>query len=239
VRRLNIAMAAAVLALSAGCTNDQTLLGTNPNGTFYQIDRMGRPLVVELYSPWAHHDAILRSPPGSDANQLFSDIGTFAMGTAGRSAAISQFLQDLFAGEAQCKIPADSRCSPLGPAAFPTQSNVLVADLALSGNASFLGIETGDRILPTGAINPHPTPSFGGRGLPDDVAAIELGLTFGSLVPQIDSKIPDDGKEMDGRNGTPDLANDNVTAASIPYGNAYTIGQPYQPVGFPYLGSAY
>lgn len=241
MRRLVSAAAAALLFVAAGCTNDKTLLGTSPTGTFHQIDRMGRPLVVELYSPWAHHDEILRSSPGADGNTLFDDVGTFTSGFAGRSPAIAQFVQDLFAGEAQCALASDARCSPVGPAAFPTAANVLVADLGQNGPATFLGVETGNKITAAGTINPsrNPAPSFGGRGPSDDVAAIILGLTFGSLVPAIDTKIPDDGKEMDGRDGRPNLANDNVTAASIPFAHTFQTGAPYQPANFPYLGNPF
>ncbi|MBV9645844.1 MAG: DUF4331 family protein [Candidatus Eremiobacteraeota bacterium] len=213
-----------VALTSAGCTNDKALTGgTIATGTFLQIARSGRPLVIELYSPWAHHDSLLRSGPAADPTQLFADIGTFVSGTAGRSAAITTFLQDLFAGQPQ--IP---------PAQFPTESNVLVADLAQMTPATYLGVELGDRLTASGQVNPHPTASFGGRGLPDDVAAITLGLTFGNLVPAI-TNIPDDGREKDGRNGTPNLANDNVTSLTPPKKH-YQIGYPYVFLQNPYVG---
>jgi hypothetical protein len=62
--------------------------------------------------------------------------------------------------------------------------------------------------------------------------AITLGLTFGSLVPEV-TGIPDDGREQDGRNGRPNLANDFVG----PSGKHFQIGPPYEPLAFPYLGN--
>jgi hypothetical protein len=213
--------------LPASCTNDKSLTGqTASTGTFIQVARIGRPLVIELYTPWADHDFILRSTPGADASstgKLYTDIGTFVSTFADRSPAITSFLQNLFAGQA-----------PVPPSRFPTEANVLVADLAVQGPATFLGIESDGQITSTGAFHPHKQASFGGRGLPDDVAAIILGLTFGSLVPQI-SGIPDDGREKNGLNGTPDLANDNVTSLTPP-AKHYQIGYPYAPLAFPFLG---
>jgi hypothetical protein len=219
-----------VLVSALGCTNDKALTGQSvATGTFLQIARMGRPLVVELFTPWADHDFILRSGPQADlcAGKLCADIGSFvSTSPAGRSAAITTFVQNVF---------ADPAAVP--PSTFPTESNVLVADIS-QNNASFLGVELGDRVTASGQVNPSPTASFGGRGLPDDVAAIELGLTFGNLVPAIDSSIPDDGNEKDGRNGTPNLANDNVTSLTQPNPKHYQIGFPYAPLAFPYLGTA-
>jgi len=222
-----LALLSSLLTFSAGCTNDKSLTGqTASTGRFIQVARIGRPLVIELFTPWADHDFILRSAPGSDAGKLYDDIGTFMSATAGRSAAITLFVQNMLAGQAD-----------MPPSTFPTEGNALVVDLSVQGSATFLGVESGGRITASGGINPHPTLSFGGRGLTDDVAAIELGLAFGSLVPQIDTKIPDDGNEKDGRDGRPNLANDNVTSLTPPPKH-YQIGYPYSALQFPYLGQS-
>jgi uncharacterized protein DUF4331 len=221
-----LTLAALLVAATAGCTNDKTLTGggTTFNGTFHQIARVGRPLVIELYAPWADHDTILRSPPSSDPGQLSNDTSAFMTSFAKRSLAISTFVAALFA-----------RGTQQPPATFQTVSNVLVFDLSQTGPATYLGVESGGRITSTGGVNPSPTPSFGGRALTDDVMAITLQLTFGSLVPAI-TTIPDDGAELDGRNGRPNLANDNVTFLTAP--KHFHLGgpPPFTALQFPYLG---
>jgi hypothetical protein len=222
-RRSTLLLGAMLALAQTSCTNDANLLGkTTFNGNFLQIARQGRPIVIELYTPWADHDGILRSSPGADAGQLAADIGNFTTTFATRSAAISSYVENLFA-----------RSAPQPPATFPTAANVIVADLSQSTPATYLGVESGGKITSTGGINPNPTPSFGGRALTDDVMAITLQLTFGALVPQI-SGIPDDGKELDGRNGRPNLSNDFVTPMTAP--KHYHLGPPYSTLQFPYLG---
>ncbi len=215
------ALAALVIV---GCTNDQQLIsGSTFNGTFHQIDREGRPLVEELYTLWGVHDQIARSSPAADSGALSTGILQFMTGSlANRSQPISTYIQSLFALSA-----------PLPPAQFPVVSNVLVADVAQTGPAHYLGVESNGQITGTGGFQPSPgAAQFGGRALTDDVMAITLGLTFGSLVPEV-TGIPDDGREQDGRDGRPNLANDFVG----PSDKHFQIGPPYQPLAFPYLGS--
>ncbi len=223
IRAAGLACFAAATLAATGCTNDQTLTNSSTfNGTFYQIDREPRPLVEELYTVWGQHDYIARSSPASDAGTLSKQVLLFMTGSlAHRSTAISTYVQNLF-----------SLAPPQPPAQFPTMANVLVADVSQPGPAHYLGIETGGHINYDGSYNPTPSTSqFGGRALTDDVMAITLELTFGSLVPEI-SGIPDDGQEQDGRNGRPNLANDNVTSSD----KHFQLGAPYLPLAFPYLG---
>ncbi len=221
---LGSACGAMLAVIAVGCTNDQQLIsGSTTNGTFFQIDREGRPLVEELYTLWGAHDAIARSQPSADSGALSQGILAFMTGSlANRSPAISSYIQSLFA-----------LAAPMPPAQFPVSSNVLVADVSQSGPAHYLGIETSGQITGTGAFTPSTgVAQFGGRALTDDVMAITLGLTFGSLVPEV-TGIPDDGREQDGRNGRPNLANDFVG----PSDKHFQIGPPYEPLAFPYLGN--
>ncbi len=89
--------------------------------------------------------------------------------------------------------------------------DVMVADLSQPSTvkASYLGVETGGF---TGGL-------FGGRGLPDDVIDIDLMAIFGPVIPKLNSKIPDDGKEL------PQFETDNIGPHT-----------DYQDV-FPYLGN--
>ena len=211
-------LTALAIATLAGCSNDPTV--TNANGTtttgttvtFLQIDRIGRPGVKELYLPYANHATFNAAAPTTDVAQVAPQIGTFVTGTAGRTPAISQYVQALLAPDA------------------------LVADLSNPATrASYLGYETSGQIA-SDCNGAAPT-SFGGRALTDDVVNTMLGLSFGSLAtattlkaptPNIAVAIPaDDGAEKDGRTGTPNLTNQDTSCAN----KGLTLGQ------FPYLGA--
>ncbi len=80
--------------------------------------------------------------------------------------------------------------------------DVLIADFSQSGSAGYLGVETGAKI----------GTAFGGRALSDDVMTTNLGIAFGNTISTVNAGVPDDGKENNGQNGTPNLVNDNVSA---------------------------
>lgn len=86
--------------------------------------------------------------------------------------------------------------------------DVMKADLNQSGNASYLGYETNGA---TGG-------KFGGRGLPDDVIDISLGIIFGTTVVTL-GLAADDNAEI------PTLTSDNVGPGGKRFTNT-----------FPYLG---
>ncbi len=230
-RFLPIVVASVSLAFLTNCSNDPTV---NPNGTsasgsnitFLQVDRVGRPGVKELYLPYASHDAFNRAAPASDIAQTAPLIGTFVTGTAGRTTAISGYVQALLAPDA------------------------LVANLAdPNTNASYLGWETSGQIvddctLNLGAVSAAQagaspaTHTFGGRGLNDDVVSTMLSLAFGNLAtttaltgptPNVvgAAPAPDDGAEKNGTNGTPNLTNQHVSCAA----KGFTFGR------FPYLAN--
>lgn len=224
-----VVVAAASLAGLTNCSNDPTV---NPNGTtasgsnitFLQVDRVGRPGVKELYLPYASHDTFNRAAPATDIAQTAPLIGTFVTGTAGRSAAISGYVQALLAPDA------------------------LVANLSdPNTTASYLGWETGGQIVDDctqnlGAVSAAQagvspaTHRFGGRGLNDDVVSTMLSLAFGNLAtstaltsptPNVvgAAPAPDDGAEKNGTNGTPNVTNQHVSCS----GKGFTFGR------FPYL----
>lgn len=174
--------------LLTACSNDTALDPNLTNPTFRQIDRVGRPGINVLFAPWAKHDANSRSAPSQDSALIGADIGTFMTGTAGRSAAISGYVQALL-------VP-----------------DVLVADLSSTATtATYLGTETGGKMTPAGTAGAGTT--FGGRGLVDDVMTADLGLTFGNTVVSLTAgtatPIADDGKAQ---TATPNLSSANVTA---------------------------
>jgi hypothetical protein len=188
-RTLSALGALAFAGLLAGCSNDNALNPQLTNPTFHQIDRVGRPAINVLFAPWAHHDANSRSSPSQDSTLIKADIGTFMTGTAGRSAAISTYVQNL-----------------LSP-------DVLVADLtSTAAAATYLGSETGGKLAPAGTVSAGGT-TFGGRGLADDVMTADLGLAFGNTVVQLtagtSAPIADDGKAQ---TSNPDLSSAHVAA---------------------------
>jgi hypothetical protein len=222
IKRLAVVGASFAIAMAAfsSCSNDPTLGGANTNGQnniFYQVDRVGNPGLTEVFSPWSRHDASNRATPSGDAAAMQTDITSFMNQYAGRSAAITNFVANALTPDA------------------------LVADMSqASTGASYLGVETSGQINDycTGYTKPG-AGLFGGRALPEDVVDTTLSLVFGSLVPQISAgssipnvptgAIPDDGKEKNGLNGTPQLTTDLVGCSS----KRYTLA------AFPYLGAPY
>ncbi len=207
-------------ALTA-CSNDPTL---NPGGgnttgqnlTFQQLDRIGKPGIKELFLPFAAHDAYNRDVPQNDPKDAGPGVDTFMTTTAGRSEPVSQYVQALLLPDA------------------------LVANLAdNSPRASYLGYETQAGIR-ADCMGAAPT-TFGGRSLTDDVVNVTLGLAFGNTATTVAAPnapnasrtslglapAPEDGKEKNGLNGTPQLVNQNVSCA----GKGLMLGS------FPYLGN--
>ncbi len=139
----------------------------------------------------------------NDFKNTAPQIDTFMTGTAGRSEAVSQYVQALLLPDA------------------------LIANLAdNSPRASYLGYETQGGIADD-CMGASPT-TFGGRSLTDDVVNAMLGLAFGNTattvpapnVPNLPEAAlsasppaPEDGKEKNGQNGTPQLVNQNVSCA--------------------------
>ncbi|MBD5657570.1 MAG: DUF4331 family protein [Candidatus Eremiobacteraeota bacterium] len=216
-RLLTIACVTAVsLASFSSCSNDPTVdnSGTTTNGAniaFQQIDRIGRPGLKELFLPYGNHDAFNRISPIGDPAQTGPQIQSYVANSAGRSAAIASYVEALL-------VP-----------------DVLVANLADPSNrASYLGWETGGKIADD--CNGAAPTTFGGRSFTDDVVNAMLGLAYGNLAtttvlgastPNVVTAVPpDDGREKNGLNGTPNLIKENVSCAGIGITNT-----------FPYLGN--
>lgn len=215
-------VAAAALALGgfSSCTNDPTLNGASTTGsslTFHQVDIVGNAGTTEVFSPWANHQANNTADPKNDAAGIGMDVYNFMTGFAGRSAGIANYTVS------NLLIP-----------------DVLLVDVSQSGDASYLGVQT------QGAINDickgirQGSGKFGGRGLLDDVVDTTFSIAFGATVPAVSASnaaigypnvaatpVPDDGKEQNGLNGTPQLTTDNVGCSL----ENYNLGQ------FPYLGN--
>ncbi|AIE85380.1 DUF4331 family protein [Fimbriimonas ginsengisoli] len=155
-------------------------------GTFHQVDRLARPVVNEVFATVANnrHKINDEATPSEDSANLANDIQSFMTFPAGRSAATTAVVKAVL-------VP-----------------DVMKVDLSQSGNAAYLGYETGGA---TGG-------KFGGRKLGDDVVDISLGVVFGNTISTL-GLAPDDGKEV------PAFTSDNVDAS----------GKHFKGT-FPYLG---
>jgi len=175
-------------APKSGIINMWTTTSKTSDGTNYvQIDRLARPAVNEVFATVANnrHEVNDEDSPPQDATELKTDIDGFLTSPAGRSPAIRAVIESVL-------VP-----------------DMMKANLNQTGNASYLGVETGGA---TGG-------KFGGRQLSDDVVDISLGIIFGNTIPAL-GLAPDDGNEI------PTLTNDNVG----PGGKHFL-------TTFPYLGN--
>lgn len=185
---LAITVAAATVAGCGGGGNDN---GTGSNArTYIQQERLARPLVNEVLATVANnrHSINNRINPTEDSTQIANDIEGFLTFPAERS-----------------RQTKDAIKSVLVP-------DVMVADLSQSGEAAYLGSETGGVTSLVGS-------KFGGRKLKDDVVDISLGVIFGNTVSAL-GLAPDDGKAK------PAFTKDNVDDR----------GKNYR-IDFPYLGN--
>jgi len=141
------------------------------DGTFEQVQRLGRPAVKEAFETFMNHDVTNRTPPWNDtvlANSIMA-FTTAKPNGAGRSAQVGQALQHVL-------IPDE-----------------LSADFVSSGPAGYLGVETkagnfGGRGPSTDVINPSLGAIFGDTvaklGLAPDDHAETPCLTNDNLQPR-------------------------------------------------------
>ncbi len=178
------------------------------NGTWTQVERLGRPAVKEATEAFANHDATNRAAL-TDDGVLAKSIREYMIHTAGRSTAV-----------------ADAAVKVLIP-------DFIEADLSQAGPARYLAVETNGksglpvqivRTVPPDGIEGvkkalgDPYRQFGGRDPRSPVIDLSLGAIYGSLIPKL-GLAPDDNRE------TACLTSDNTTPAAK---------HPLR--GFPYLG---
>jgi hypothetical protein len=180
------------------------------NGTWTQIERLGRPAVKEAMVPFESHDAVNRSSPYSDPT-MSNAVYTFVHRSAGRSVQTARAIRSVL---------------------LPDE---IEANLQASGPARYLAVETkGKSGLPTGVVRlvpkgglkglkaglDDPARAFGGRDPSSPVIDLSLGVIYGSLVGKL-GLAPEDKKE------TACLTSDDVrppkrhTSKTFPY-----IGSP-------------
>ena len=166
-------------------TNGGSTGGGTTTVTYTQQERLARPVVNEVLATVAErrHRVNNIDNPTDDQSQLATDIRGFMKFPAGRSDEIANVVTSVL-------VP-----------------DVMKADLSQSGEAAYLGLETGGATSATGS-------TFGGRKLQDDVVDTSLGVIFGGTVPAL-GLATDDGKEI------PTLTTDNVDASGHQYSNSF------------------
>lgn len=171
-----------------------SVFDTTTGSTFKQQDRLARPAINEVLAT-----VTARRHEINNKDNPTDDSANLKGDILGFMA--------FPAGRSQAI--ADALASVLIP-------DVMTADLSQAGEAAYLGYETGGFTSTTKS-------TFGGRKLTDDVVDIDLMSIFGAVIPML-GLAPDDGKELDGRDGTPVFTTD-FTGATDAYLNT-----------FPYLG---
>ncbi len=205
---IRFAGAGALALLFAGCNGSATSVApfgggggglatpqpTNPaapTASYVQIELLSRPAVKEALENFNDHKTTNKVEPyaGSPADPLQAEIKS---------------TEDTLRPPAMTPSGAADYGAALQSILYP---NELAVNLAATGNASYLGVETGGA---TGG-------TFGGRDINDDVIGISLGALFGNTLSALHVQ-PDDGEENNC------LSKQNVTqnpsqakTASFPY----------------------
>lgn len=187
------AAAVIVMAGVAGCGGGGGG-GNGNNATYLQQERLSRPVTNEVFATVADNRHFINDTdnPTDDKNQLANDIQSFMTTAAGRSQATTDVVKAVVVG---------------------TTGDVMKVDLTQTGEAAYLGLETGGATSATGS-------TFGGRKLTDDVVDTSLGIIFGNTLFAIGVGPDDRGTAI------ATLTKDNVGPAP----------RAYRP-DFPYLGN--
>jgi hypothetical protein len=184
----------------AVATNTPTNPGLQSTTQYTQIERLARPAVKELFENFQNHDTSNRTSPFNDPT-LSSSITSFT----------SNFRAAQYG-------------TTLATVLIP---DVIKYDTSQSGNAAYLGVETGGA---TGS-------KVGGRDLTSPVIDISLGAVFGTTLSTL-GLVTADGKDI------PCLTTQNMPANKLTgqtqYSSLATItAAKKETATFPYLGTPY
>ena len=146
---------ALVLTMSA-CNDDTDLTGVDTNRTYTQIERLGNPLVSEVFFPKRDHGLHNNKSPSDD-------VKTMGQGGTDVAGHISAFVSQ-FPNRTQTTITTLSAVlAPDMLVVFPNRSTA-------AGNVGWL----------TWALKPNV--GYGGRLLTDDVVDVGLSAVFGNAL---------------------------------------------------------
>ena len=84
----------AIVALGA-CDDADTILGPDPNRTYTQIERLGNPLVSEVFLAKRDHGFFNTGMPATDVTNFKAKVESFFATTAGRNATVQTTLSSV------------------------------------------------------------------------------------------------------------------------------------------------
>jgi hypothetical protein len=88
---LRVALAPALLAALAACTDTKTVFAPDPNRTYRQVERLGNPLVNEVFIAKRNHGLHNATSPNQDVANLAPEMQAF-VNSFGRPAIVGQTL---------------------------------------------------------------------------------------------------------------------------------------------------
>lgn len=95
----NTKMLAVVLVLSApalsACTKTETILGPDPNRVYSQIERLGNPLVAEVFLAKRDHGFFNAGMPSNDVASFKTPLEAFVASVAGRNTTVQTTLSSV------------------------------------------------------------------------------------------------------------------------------------------------
>jgi uncharacterized protein DUF4331 len=93
-RMLGVVGALALVALAAACNdnNNNNITGTQQNRVFVQVDRLGNPLVSEVFLAKRNHGFHNAGKPSTDVANHSAELKSFVMTVAGRDQSVANTL---------------------------------------------------------------------------------------------------------------------------------------------------
>jgi len=82
----------ALVAPGAACDDTKTIVGPDPNRVYTQIDRLGNPLVSEVFLAKRDHGFFNAGQPSTDVAQFKTKLESFVATVAGRNTAVQTTL---------------------------------------------------------------------------------------------------------------------------------------------------
>src|SRR3954471_15227748 len=96
---LRLALASAALLGGAACSDDGDILGStnivDPNRVYNQIDRIGNPLVSEVFLEKRDHGCHNSGTPSTDVANFKTKLEAFVKNVAGRNAQVQTTLSSV------------------------------------------------------------------------------------------------------------------------------------------------
>lgn len=94
VKRLALVLGLASPALS-GCTDTKTIFGPDPNRVYTQIERLGNPLVSEVFLAKRDHGFFNTGRPSTDVASFKTKLESFVATVAGRNTTVQTTLSSV------------------------------------------------------------------------------------------------------------------------------------------------